>query len=60
MAFSKVAGFGSLGSDAGIKLKNLGFNVYGYSLNKKEHSDIKLYHGDNLDQFLNKPYTILY
>ena len=49
-----ILGFGSLGSDAGIKLKNLGFNVYGYSLNKKEHSDIKLYHGDNLDQFLNK------
>ena len=42
-----ILGFGSLGSDAGIKLKNLGFNVYGYSLNKKEHSDIILYHGDN-------------
>ena len=49
-----ILGFGSLGSDAGIKLKNLGFNVYGYSLNKKEQSDIILYHGDNLNKFLSK------
>ena len=49
-----ILGFGSLGSDAADKLNYLGFNVIGYSLNKKENHKIKLYHGNNLDSFLSK------
>ena len=47
-----ILGYGALGSDAGIKLDNLGFNVIGYSLNKKKSSKIKVYHGNQLNTFL--------
>ena len=49
-----ILGYGSLGSDAGKKLKNLGFNVFGYSLNKKNDDNIPLFYGDDLDVFLKK------
>jgi|TARA_B110000263_G_C15299262_1_gene507102 glyoxylate/hydroxypyruvate reductase A len=49
-----ILGYGSLGSDAGNKLKGLGFNVYGYSLNKKNENNIPLFYGDDLDIFLKK------
>ncbi len=47
-----ILGYGSLGSDAGTKLNLLGFDVIGYTLNKKHSDTIKLYHGDELDKFL--------
>tara|TARA_B100002051_G_scaffold268279_1_gene297939 strand:+ start:306 stop:1229 length:924 start_codon:yes stop_codon:yes gene_type:complete len=47
-----ILGYGSLGSDAGIKLNNLGFDVIGYSLNKKVSSKIKIYYGNQLNEFL--------
>lgn len=49
-----ILGFGILGQDAGLKLKNLGFDVIGYSLRKKKSSKIKLYHGNELNIFLSK------
>ena len=47
-----ILGYGALGSDAASKLHFLGFNVVGYSLNKKSDDKIKVYHGDNLNEFL--------
>ena len=47
-----ILGFGALGSDAGKKLKYLGFDVVGYSLNKKFNKEIKIYSGDELEKFL--------
>jgi glyoxylate/hydroxypyruvate reductase A len=49
-----ILGFGVLGSDAADKLKYMGFNVIGYSLNKKKENGIKIYHGEELDLFLSK------
>ena len=49
-----ILGFGILGHDAGLKLKNLGFDVIGYSLRRKKNSEIEIYHGDNLNSFLSK------
>jgi len=49
-----ILGYGSLGSDAGDKLKYLGFDVIGYSLNKKQIDTTKIYYGDQIDEFLNK------
>jgi glyoxylate/hydroxypyruvate reductase A len=49
-----IFGFGVLGSDAADKLKYMGFNVIGYSLNKKKENGIKIYHGEELDLFLSK------
>ena len=48
-----ILGYGSLGSDAGDKLKYLGFDVIGYSLNKKQIDTTKIYYGDQIDEFLN-------
>ena len=47
-----ILGYGALGSDAASKLNFLGFDVFGYSLNKKHDDNIKLYHDDDLDVFL--------
>ena len=47
-----ILGYGALGSDAASKLHFLGFDVVGYSLNKKSDDKIKVYHGDNLNEFL--------
>ena len=49
-----ILGYGALGSDAADKLNYMGFNVVGYSLNKKENTNIKIYHGTDLDIFLSK------
>lgn len=49
-----ILGYGALGSDAADKLKYIGFNVIGYSLNKKKENGIKIYHGEELDLFLSK------
>ena len=49
-----ILGYGSLGSDAGDKLKYLGFDVIGYSLNKKKIDTTKIYYGDQIDKFLNR------
>tara|TARA_Y100000992_G_scaffold281763_1_gene229747 strand:- start:433 stop:1356 length:924 start_codon:yes stop_codon:yes gene_type:complete len=49
-----ILGYGALGSDAADKLKYMGFNVIGYSLNKKKENGIKIYHGEELDLFLSK------
>ena len=49
-----ILGYGALGSDAADKLNYMGFNVIGYSLNKKESKNIKVYYGDNLNTFLSK------
>jgi len=49
-----ILGYGSLGSDAGDKLKYLGFDVIGYSLNKKKIDTTKIYYGDQIDEFLNR------
>lgn len=49
-----ILGFGALGSDAADKLKYMGFNVIGYSLNKKEENGIKIYNGEEMDLFLSK------
>ena len=49
-----ILGFGVLGSDAADKLKYMGFNVIGYSLNKKKENGIKIYYGEELDLFLSK------
>ena len=49
-----ILGFGALGSDAADKLQYMGFNVLGYSLNKKVNTKVKVYHGDGLDEFLSK------
>ena len=49
-----ILGYGSLGSDAGDKLKYLGFDVIGYSLNKKQIGTTTIYYGDQIDEFLNK------
>jgi len=49
-----ILGFGALGSDAADKLKYMGFNVMGYSLNKKQKSGIKTYNGEELEMFLSK------
>ena len=35
------------------KLKYLGFDVIGYSLNKKQIDTTKIYYGDQIDEFLN-------
>ena len=47
-----ILGYGALGSDAASKLNYLGFDVIGYSVNKKIDNNINLYHGDDLDEFL--------
>lgn len=49
-----ILGYGYLGSDAGEKLKYLGFDVIGYSLNKKQINTTKIYYGDQIDEFLNE------
>lgn len=49
-----ILGYGYLGSDAGEKLKYLGFDVIGYSLNKKQNNTTKIYYGDQIDEFLNE------
>ena len=49
-----ILGYGYLGSDAGKKLKNLGFEVIGYSLRKKTNKNVEHYHGDDLKIFLSK------
>ena len=49
-----ILGYGSLGSDAGDKLKYLGFDVIGYSLNQKKIDSITIYYGDQIDEFLNQ------
>ena len=49
-----ILGYGSLGSDAGDKLKYLGFDVIGYSLNKKQIDATTIYYGDQIDEFLNR------
>tara|TARA_B100001094_G_scaffold328471_1_gene388958 strand:+ start:2215 stop:3180 length:966 start_codon:yes stop_codon:yes gene_type:complete len=49
-----ILGYGALGSDAADKLRYMGFNVLGYSLNKKKSNKLNLYHGEDLDLFLSK------
>ena len=46
--------FGALGSDAADKLGYMGFDVIGYSLNKKENTKIKVFSGEELDTFLSR------
>ena len=49
-----ILGFGALGSDAADKLTYMGFDVIGYSLNKKENAKIRVFCGEELDTFLSR------
>lgn len=49
-----VLGLGSLGSDAAKKLKDLGFEVIGYSPSRKEIPRIKTYEEGELETFLKR------
>jgi len=49
-----VLGLGTLGGDAAIKLKNIGFKVYGYSPSQKKINGIKCYSGNRMNEFLKK------
>lgn len=45
-------GLGTLGGDAAIKLKNIGFSVCGYSPNLKNLKGVRCYSGNEIDEFL--------
>ena len=47
-------GLGVLGSDAAIKLKNIGFDVCGYSLSHKKIDGINCFYGNQMKEFLSK------
>ncbi|MDG2372150.1 MAG: glyoxylate/hydroxypyruvate reductase A [Flavobacteriaceae bacterium] len=47
-----VLGIGTLGGDAAVKLKNLGFKVYGYSPSAKKIDGIRCFSGDEMNEFL--------
>ena len=47
-----IMGLGILGQDSAAKLKTLGFNVIGWSRNRKEVEGIETFHGAELDAFL--------
>ena len=49
-----VLGLGNLGGDAAIKLKNIGFDVYGYSPSPKQINGVKCFSGDEMDKFLKR------
>jgi len=47
-----ILGLGNLGGDAAIKLKNIGFDVYGYSPSPKQINGITCFSGDKMNEFL--------
>ena len=49
-----ILGIGKLGKDAAIKLKNMGFEVYGYSKSSKNIKGVKCFFGDEIKHFLEK------
>jgi glyoxylate/hydroxypyruvate reductase A len=49
-----VLGLGNLGGDAAIKLKNIGFEVYGYSPSPKQIDGVRCFSGDQMSAFLKK------
>ena len=49
-----ILGLGTLGGDAAIKLKNIGFDVYGYSPSPKQINGIMCFSGNKMNEFLKK------
>ena len=49
-----ILGIGTLGRDAAIKLKNIGFEVFGFSKSQKKINGIHCFFGDEIDIFLKK------
>jgi glyoxylate/hydroxypyruvate reductase A len=54
-----ILGLGILGGDAAIKLKNLGFKVYGYSPSPKQIDGIECFSGEEMSKFLKKINTLI-
>ena len=49
-----ILGLGTLGGDAAVKLKNIGFDVYGYSPSPKQINGIMCFSGNKMNEFLKK------
>tara|TARA_B110000008_G_scaffold248277_1_gene260258 strand:+ start:3764 stop:4690 length:927 start_codon:yes stop_codon:yes gene_type:complete len=54
-----ILGLGILGRDAAIKLKNLGFNLYGYSPSPKQIDGVECFSGEEISKFLKKINTLV-
>lgn len=54
-----ILGLGILGGDAAIKLKNLGFKVYGYSPSPKQIDGVECFFGEEISEFLKKINTLV-
>ena len=54
-----ILGLGILGRDAAIKLKNLGFKLYGYSPSPKQIDGVECFSGEEISKFLKKINTLV-
>ena len=54
-----ILGLGILGRDAAIKLKNLGFKLYGYSPSPKQIDGVECFSGEEISIFLKKINTLV-